>query len=352
LSLYGNRHWSVPVLDLVEMLKGMPSLEIIDMKQLGIGTPAREVAAVPATRLSSLNFMTMEGNGVYLNSVILSLDTPVLIGLHLSILEPTTEQIQSFMESQPVATVLASYSGQVASVDVFGINFPPRQIPGRQSLTVLPETTPERESQGGQLSVKLQIECIGSSQPNQISALLLSEAAKMQARTLSVSLEGIGVSQDTWRTLFEGAQLKTFRVTGSGAAAGIIDALGSKLRLVLFLPYLEDLWLIDVDFLTPHGEHSLSLLKVLKSSLKSRAGSKGSKVTLHVYGCTGLNEEDKAEVEDERWVGAIDWDGKTGGTEHEDEDEYDSHDFGGLGCDCRHCDATGMTYDSDFDYQY
>jgi hypothetical protein len=350
----------------VEMLKGMPSLEIIDMKQLGIGTPAQEVAAVPATRLSSLNFLTMEGNGVYLNSVILSLDTPVLTGLHLSILEPTIEQIQSFMESQPVATVLASYSGQVASVDVFGISYPSRQIPGRQSLTVLPETTPEKDSQGGQLSVKLQIECIGSSQPNQVSALLLSEVAKMQARTLSVSLEGIGVSQDTWRTLFEGAQLKTLQVTGSGTAAKIIDALGSKLRLVirsprtnrritkdvLFLPYLEDLWLIDVDFLTPHGEHSLSLLKVLKSSLKSRAGPKGSKVTLHVYGCTSLNEEDKAEVEDESWVGAIDWDGKIDGTEDEDEDEYNSHHFGGLGCDCRHCDATGMTYDSDFDYQY
>jgi hypothetical protein len=188
----------------------------------------------------------------------------------------------------------------------------------------------------------------------------------MQARTLSVSLEGIGVSQDTWRTLFEGAQLKTLRVTGSGTAAEIIDALGSKLRLVirsprtnrritkdvLFLPYLEDLWLIDVDFLTPHGEHSLSLLKVLKSSLKSRAGPKGSKVTLHVYGCTSLNEEDKAEVEDESWVGAIDWDGKIDGTEDEDEDEYNSHHFGGLGCDCRHRDATGMTYDSDFDYQY
>jgi hypothetical protein len=359
LSLHGNTNASITVVELAKALTNMSALETAHLSVASSNTMSEDVeTALPAVKLPSLKFLTADGNGPYLVSFLLVLDAPALISLTLTVTTLDYASYERLFHTQPVLTVLASYSGQISSVEISGQSSV-SDMCSQPAFTVRPEQKLERLDYHGGLSTMLRICMSGSSQGPRFASLLLQIASKIKTQALVVSLGEMRVHKATWLGLFGRAQPSSLRVEGTGPASGLIDALGSKVTIttksrntqkmvdkqVFFFARLEDLWLAEVDFTTPQGETPRDLLTILKAHLKARPRI-SRELNLHISDCTGFREDDQAELEEEGWVGTIDWDGSTGDTEDEDDDEYEGcGEFG-----CRNCGGGGVYSDSDSDY--
>jgi hypothetical protein len=216
-------------------------------------------------------------------------------------------------------------------------------VSGGHTFEVLPKPTPEGNS--SQSSAQLRIDVVGSPTQDKILDLLLSRAAKIRTETLDISLADTSTFRATWleafgRTLF---QFDALSVSGTGAATGLIDALGFKtsmsskdsgtdqlvIKEAFFLENLRYLCFKEVDFDTLNEDPPQSLLDMLKEHLKFRAETcpKWSELKLHIADCTGFDEDDDMELQDGGLE--IHWDGNEGASDEGDDDDD---------CDCDCCD--------------
>jgi hypothetical protein len=334
LSLLGDIHECINVVQLAQALSGMPALETIDLLHMASSGSAKVKAnleaSVPATRLPSLKYITAEGNGHYILGILLALDTPALTGVDLLVHALDFKLCQKLIESQPILTILAMYADKVSSVEI-------TQIDSQLVFTVIPDSTLDMRDPSGQPATKLCLKFGYLVQPKRIVSMLVAKAETIPTQALVISVfEDLEMKKNKWLKFSHHAQIKTIQLSGTAFAAGLIDALGSKIKIntnnrqtvVFFLAGLEDLWLTEVNFFTPHGESPKGLLQLLKAHLEIRAKALHHSATLklHIRDCFGFDEQGKAHLEGAKCVGAIDWDGKSDDDEDEDEDEDDTHD--------------------------
>jgi hypothetical protein len=369
LTLFGHSSSFISVSELVDTLQNTPSLESINLNQTGlVESSSREAKAmIPVVRLPFLRYLSVAGNGQYVHTLVLSMDMPALISLNLTASALDSASYEEILKSQAVITVLSSYNGDIMSVKASSSQAVGGVV-AKQILAVLPISTARREA------ASFNIYVLGSPHQTEIIRLLVDMVAKIRGPDLTMSIDDSDtkLDKDAWLKLFGQHHLKTLRVSGTGIAAGLIDALASRVKIkvkslrsdiilkkeAFFLARLEDLWLTDVELTTLYGKPKKTLLRLLKARLRTRCDTLRkrdepfAKLNLHIHGCTGFDEEAQEDFEDKLGI-RIDWDCSTGSTEdEEEEDDYDGHDPYDCGrsfCELCELEGRGVTM-SDLEY--
>jgi hypothetical protein len=346
LSLTGGRDLPIPVAELLAAVRGMSGLEAISLAHMTAAAPSpaysqADLEAPSLIRLPHLKTLVADGSSRYILPFVLSLNPPALNNIHLSTTTLHAASYKRLFRSQPVRAVLSSFAGKVSFVKIHDHLDDPIRI--GHMFEVLPK--PTTEGKGSQSSAQLRIDVVGSSTKDKILGLLLSRAAKIKTETLEISLANMSTSRDTWLKAFGRTPFRfdALSVSGIGAAAGLIDALGFTTFMsskgsgtdqlvteeAFFLENLRDLWFEEVNFDTLNEDPPQSLLDMLKEHLKFRAETcpKWSELKLHIADCTGFDEDDDMELQDAGWE--VHWDGNEGASDEGDDDDD---------CDCDCCD--------------
>jgi hypothetical protein len=344
LSLTGGRDLPIPVAELLAAIREMSGLEAINLAHMTAAAPSpayskADLEAPSLIRLPHLKTLVADGSGRYLLPFVLSLDSPALNSIHLSTPTLNPASYERLFQSQPVRVVLTSFAEKVSFVKIH--NHPDFHMSGGHTFEVLPKPTPEGNS--SQSSAQLRIDVVGSPTQGKILDLLLSMAAKIRTESLDISLADTSTFRATWLEAFGRTpiQFDTLSVSGTGAATGLIDALGFKTSMsskdsgtdqlvtkeAFFLENLRYLCFEEVDFDMLHKDPPQSLLDMLKEHLKIRAEAspKCRELKLHFANCTGFHNDDDMKLQDEGWE--VHWDGNEGAFDESDDD-----------CDCDCCD--------------
>jgi hypothetical protein len=344
LSLTGGTGQPIPVAELLAAIQGMSNLEVISLTSMTPTAPSSgyskaDLETPSLVRLPYLKTLVAEGSGRYLLPFVLSLDSPALNSIHLSTPTLNPASYERLFQSQPVRVVLTSFAEKVSFVKIY--NHPDFHVSGGHTFEVLPKPTPEGNS--SQSSAQLRIDVVGSPIQGKILDLLLSMAAKIRTESLDISLADTSTFRATWLEAFGRTpiQFDALSVSGTGAATGLIDALGFKTSMsskdsgtdqlvtkeAFFLENLRYLCFEEVDFDMLHEDPPQSLLDMLKEHLKIRAEAspKCRELKLHFANCTGFHNDDDMKLQDEGWE--VHWDGNEGAFDESDDD-----------CDCDCCD--------------
>jgi hypothetical protein len=334
LILSGQYNSSVDLPELIEKLRDMPTLECLELKRADLFMSAISAEAeVHTTQLPSLRSLVADGKDRCILHLLLSFETPALVHLDVEFIALSSGICHQICNSPPILTVLASCAGQASMVELIHYS---RMCSSssKQTLDVIPKLSPERPGQSGKHELSIAVtQC--SSKENEIVNILLTTAAAFPTSNLRLCLGDMLVTESTWLALFGSSSasvpLKILRVSGSGAAHGLICALGSKVekqtripqtdqvvfKMVPFLRNLQEVHFggVNFDAFYAHQDKSLmgTYVDALKTHLKKRivpSRLRGkSKIKLHIIDCVGFSDWTWYEF---RAVADVEWDGKGG----------------------------------------